>query len=230
MKDNASDKQFPLSVLLEVVQYLQRKEIPYLLVLTGLPTLFPNLVETRTYAERMFQVLTLEKLNEDESREAITKPTQQNNCPVVFNENGINGIIEYSGGYPYFIQFLCKESFDLLLQQVKSGMPVNKHSVTIRDTLRKLDSDFYSGRWDSITDRKRDLLIVIAKLPSANNEFTVQEITAKAKEVGEAKFTPSYINQILSKLIDSGFIYKNGHGKYLFAVPMMADFINRHSE
>jgi len=37
LKDRAVEKQYPLSLLLEVVQYLQRKQIPYLLVLTGRP-------------------------------------------------------------------------------------------------------------------------------------------------------------------------------------------------
>ena len=38
-----------------------------MLILTGLPTLFPKLVEARTFAERMFPVLFLDKLNEQDS-------------------------------------------------------------------------------------------------------------------------------------------------------------------
>ena len=225
LKDHASDKQYPLSVLIEVVQYLQRKEIPYLLVLTGLPTLFPNLVEARTYAERMFHVLTLDKLKEEESREAIINPiVEDTNCPVTFNESGIKEIIKYSGGYPYFIQFLCKEIYDSYIQQI--GIGIKEPQVSISEMIRKLDNDFYAGRWSKITDRQRDLLIIIAKLDHANEEFSVQEITLKSKELN-GTFTPSYINQILTKLIASGFIYKNRHGKYSFAVPMLADYINR---
>jgi AAA ATPase domain len=225
LKDHASDKQFPLSVLIEVVQYLQRKEIPYLLVLTGLPTLFPNLVEARTYAERMFHVLTLDKLNEEKSREAIINPINEAaNCPVTFSESGIEEIIKYSGGYPYFIQFLCKELYDSYIQQI--GIGIEHPEVSIPEIIRKLDNDFYAGRWSKITDRHRDLLIIIAKLNHANEEFSVQEIMLKSKELN-GTFTPSYINQILTKLISSGFIYKNRHGKYSFAVPMLADYINR---
>jgi len=64
LKDKAAEKQYPLSLLLEIIQYLQRKEMPYMLVLTGLPTLFPNLVEARTYAERMFQLMVIDKLED----------------------------------------------------------------------------------------------------------------------------------------------------------------------
>lgn len=224
LKDQAQDKQYPMSVLIEVIQFLQRKQIPYLLVLTGLPTLFPNLVEARTYAERMFHVITLNKLEESEIKEAIEKPIQQTNCPVSFTDDGINEIVKYSGGYPYFIQFFCKEVYDSYLQQAAIG--IEFPTISINQIVRKLDVDFYSGRWSKITDRQRDLLIIIAKLPSANEEFSVQDIAEKSKESGKP-FKSSLINQMLSKLIDLGLLFKNRHGKYSFAVPMLADYINR---
>ena len=61
--DKASGEQFPASVLLDVFQFLQRKENRVLLVLTGLPTLFPELVEARAYSERMFRVLEIGSLS-----------------------------------------------------------------------------------------------------------------------------------------------------------------------
>ena len=45
-----------------------------MLVLTGLPTLFPKLVEARTFAERMFRVVFLQSLNRMESEQAIRRP------------------------------------------------------------------------------------------------------------------------------------------------------------
>lgn len=226
LKDHRADKQFPMSMLLEVTQFLQRKGIPYLSVLTGLPTLFPSLVEARTYAERMFQVLTLEKLSPPESREAILKPIQAQRSEVTFSSEAVNTIAHLSGGYPYFIQFFCKEAFDMYIQQRAIG--IEQPLVDIYQIIQKLDTDFYSGRWNRITDRQRDLLTLIAKLPQANNEFTVSEIKDASKGAGD-HFTPSHINQMLSKMIDSGLIYKNRHGKYSFAVPMMADYINRQN-
>ena len=40
-------------------------------------------------------------------------------------------------------------------------------------------------------------------------------------------FSRSHINQMLASLITSGLVYRDRHGKYLFAVPLMADFIKR---
>lgn len=224
LKDKSVDKQYPLSVLLEVVQYLQKLQIPYMLILTGLPTLFPNLVEARTYAERMFNHITLEKLTDEESRKAILEPIKAKNCPVSFTEVGILELLEYSSGYPYFIQFFCKESFDIILQQVKAGV-VNL-TLSIKDIVRKLDTDFYASRWNRVTDRQRDLLIVISKLPNANTEFTNKEIANKSIELN-ALFKTTQINNLLVKLIEAGLIFKNRRSKYSFAVPLMADFIKR---
>lgn len=224
LKDKAADKEYPLSVLLEVVQFLQRKDIPYLLVLTGLPTLFPNLIETRTYAERMFHVITLDKLMPDECKQAIMKPIHDENCPVKFTEFAINKIVDFSGGYPYFIQFFCKEAYDSYLQQKAVG--IDNPTTTTDEIIRKLDSDFYAGRWSRITDRQRELLMIIAKLESADEEFTILDIVMKSK-VLQNPFTSSHVNQILNKLIDSGLIFKNRHGKYSFAVPLLAEYIKR---
>lgn len=225
LSDQGGSQQYPLSMLLDVFQSMQRKGIPYLLVLTGLPTLFPKLVDARTYAERMFHVLMLDRLNKDQCRDAILKPIMDSDCPVRFTNGAVNEIIADSGGYPYFVQFLCKEAYDSYLQQISIG--ITSPVVTIKEVMRKLDSDFFAGRWNRVTDRQRDLLAVIAKLPNAEEEFTVQEIAERSKTMEMRNFSPSQINQMLNKLAESGLIYKNRHGKYSFAVPMLSQFINR---
>jgi hypothetical protein len=228
LKDRAEDKQFPLSLLLEIIQFMQRKEIPYILVLTGLPTLVNTLSEARTYSERMFEIITLKQLGHQETRDAILVPIQKEKCPVTFTEHGINEIIRLSSGYPYFIQFYCKETFDSILQQISVGL--DKPSVRISDFVRKLDVDFYAARWSRVTDRQRELLVVIAKLATANEEFTAKEISEKSNELLDNPFAPAYVVNSLNKLTAQGLIFKNRRGKYSFAVPLLADYINRSNE
>ncbi len=225
LSDQASANQYPLSLLLDVFQSIQKKGLPYLLVLTGLPTLFPKLVEARTFSERMFHVTTLGRLNEDQSRDAIVKPIKQQKCPVQFSEPAVVEIIKHSGGYPYFVQFLCREMFDSYLQQQARGKvnPV----VTVAQTIRKLDSDFFAGRWNRVTDRQRELLAVVAQLPNCDEEFTIQEVVEQAKTSTMKPFSASHVTQLLGKLADSGMIYKNRHGRYSFAVPLLGGFIKR---
>lgn len=223
LSDMASKEQYPLSMLLDVFQSIQRKNIPFMLALTGLPTLFPKLVEARTYSERMFHVVVLNKLNETDGRDAIVIPIKKAGCPVSFKDESVKTIYEISGGYPYFIQFICKEVYDVWVQNSKVGVPVN-------EIVRKLDSDFFAGRWAKATDRERDLLAIVSSLPNCDDEFTVQEIVNLSKEKPEKPFSSSHVNQMLNSLIKAGLVYRNRYGKYSFAVPLLGQFIRRQEE
>jgi hypothetical protein len=224
LSDMAVNHQYPLSVLLDVFQSLQRKGMCYMLVLTGLPTLFPKLVETRTYSERMFHVIFLNQLDKESSRDAILKPIENTGCPFSLNNDSVNIIVDLSGGYPYFIQFICKEVYDRFIQNIESGEP---SSVPVNEIIQKLDADFYAGRWARVTDRQKELLSVIAHLPNLNTEFTVQEIVIASKQFLKKPFGSSHVNQILAALSRSGLVYKNRYGKYSFAVPMLGHFVKR---
>lgn len=225
LSDHAGKEQYPLSLLLDVFQSIQRKGFRFLLVLTGLPTLFPRLVEARTYSERMFHVVFLKRLSDAESRAAITEPIARNDCPVTFGAESVDAIVRMSGGYPYFIQFICKEVYDIWMQSRSDLRPIPQEEI-----LRKLDSDFFAGRWSKATDRQRHLLTIIASilLDSGSQEFTVQEIVERSKEIeGSKPFSSSHVNQMLVSLAHAGLVYKDRHGKYLFAVPLLDQFILR---
>jgi hypothetical protein len=228
LADAAKKNEFPLSLLLDVFQSIQRKEIPFMLALTGLPTLFPKLVEARTFAERMFRVVVLDKLDEEASREAILKPIEDAQCPVKFMGDSVEMIVAQSGGYPYFIQFICREVYDSFLQLQRQEAPV-PYAVPLEAITMKLDSDFFAGRWARATDRQRELLWAIATLGKPGEEFTVQEVVQASKQL-EKPFTSSHVNQMLAGLSGAGLIYKNRFGKYSFAVPLFDRFILRQFE
>lgn len=224
MGDGAASQEYPLSLMLELFQSLQRQGARYFLVLTGLPTLFPKLVEARTYSERMFHVMMLDQLNDSESRDAIMKPIEDQNCSVTFTEKTVQMVLKLSGGYPYFIQFICKEIFDVALAKVAADEPL----IVPEDAIvSKLDNDFFAARWEKATDRERDLLRVIAGLPNCDDEFSVNEIVSLSATRLEKGFSSSHVNQMLNRMQDKGLIFKNRHGKYSFAVPLLSRFIRR---
>jgi AAA ATPase domain len=227
LSDHSAKDQFPLSVLLDVFQSIQKKGIPFMLVLAGLPTLFPKLVDARTFSERMFWVVTLTKLSPDESREAILRPIQMAECPVRLSPESVEIIIHESSGYPYFIQFICREVYDVFIRQ---HVDEEQKSVPVGAIQHKLDADFFAGRWAKITDRQRELLWAVAHLEHPDEEFTILELTEMAKELLAKAFSPSHANQMLSSLAERGMIYKNRLGKYSFAVPLLGRFILRTYE
>ena len=222
--DHRNRDQFPLSILLDVFQSVQRQNVPYLLILTGLPTLFPKLVEARTYSERMFHIIFLSQLTPEASREAALRPVQEQGCPITFTETTIETIVKMSGGYPYFIQFICKEIFDAWLRQLSADQAM---TIPLFEIEKKLDNDFFVGRWANATDRQRQLMHVISTLETCDTEFSVQELVNASKEMLNKPFSASQTNQMLSSLGSVGLIFKNRYGKYSFAVPLLSSFIRR---
>ena len=227
LADQSAKEQYPLSLLLDCFQSLQKKGLPLMLVLTGLPTLFPKLVEARTFSERMFRVVFLQSLDRNESEEAIRRPIADSECPLDLADDAVATIAAMSGGYPYFIQFICREVYHAFIQRIDRG---EQAIVPVAEIEQKLDTDFFAGRWARATDRQRELLFAISRLENCDDEFTVQEVVEASKRVLDKPFSSSHVNQMLVALATQGLVYKNRHGRYSFAVPLLGRFISRREQ
>ena len=227
LSDHAERHQYPLSMLLDAFQSLQRKELPLMLVMSGLPTVLPNLVAARTYAERMFQTITLDRLSYQECLEAVTKPIQDSESPVTFSDQSVKTIFDMSRGYPYFVQYACREAFDIWVTQSTAGQKPS--AIPIDHIERKLHADFFAGRWARLTPRQRDLLTAVAQLENADTEFTVPEIMDISKATLEKPFTRGSAMQTLSSLEAAHVIYKDKRGRYSLALPLLNEFIKQQS-
>lgn len=219
LSDHSARREYPIALLLDVFQSIQRKGVRFMLALAGLPTLFPKLVESRTFAERMFRVLTLDRLSEADCMDAVLKPVEDANAPARFAPQSVGLVYEMSKGYPYFVQYVCREAFDVWTIQEDAAIPVE-------DIMRKLDADFFAGRWARATERQRDLLTIIAHLSDAAREFTVRRIVAGSKR-SSRPFSPSQVSQMLVALSEAGLVYKSRRGRYSLAVPLLDEFIRR---
>lgn len=228
LSDHKDTNQFPLSVVVDVFANIQRRQLgcQFLLVLTGLPTLVQKLNEARTFTERMFHTLILDRLSDPEARAAIEKPIELEQSTLRFSEKTITRIMMESKGYPFLIQYICKEVFDAWIGKITVGLAA---SVPMAEITAKLDQDFFAPRWNRATDRQQSFMQVIATLKSSDDEFTIQEITAASRQLLKKPFNPSHATQMLGHLAEKGLIYRNRRGAYCFAVPLLAGFIRRQS-
>jgi AAA ATPase domain len=222
LSDQAQGKQYPLSVLLDLFQYLQRNQVQFMLVLTGLPTILAKLIDARTYSERFFKIVNLERLSSEDSRKAILEPLSKQN-EVRFTDETVNTIVEASGGYPYYIQFFSKEAYDIFAQQLTRP---ETQKLPIETIVQKLDNSFFTGRWQRATDRVRELMYAIAK--SGSSEFGLREISEQTAQYLEKRIAPAQVLRHFKKLIDDGLLYKSRRGNYAFAVPLLESFILRN--
>ena len=228
LADKKDKDQFPLSLVVDIFSNLQKRDLgcQFLLVLTGLPTLISNLNEARTYTERMFHMLVLDRLSEEETRQAILRPIEISKSTLRFAEVTITRIVNESKGYPFLIQYICREVFDAWIGRMTVG---EAPSVPMAEITSKLDLDFFAPRWNRATDRQQVFMQVIATLPASDGEFTIQDITTASRDLLKKPFNPSHATQMLGHLAEKGLIYRNRRGAYCFAVPLLADFIRRQA-
>jgi len=214
IEDNKVSDNFPLSLLLEAFSHVQQKGLRYYLVLSGLPTLTGNLVEAKTYAERMFQVRTFKELSPKDSVEAIKQPLRH--TKFNFSEKLIDRLVKETGGYPYFIQFYC---FHLIDNIPKKDINKNDFEKIYPFLLKQLDESFFYGRFTRLSNTEREILSKMLDLPE---ELEVSEIRKRIKKSRGA------INLLLNNLVEKEILYRVKRGCYSFTLPMFKEFLVRN--
>lgn len=214
MSDHAESNEFPLSMFIETIATLQKSDAtaPCMLVLSGLPGVHDALTATRTYTERMFRVLKLERLSRSDTDAALTGPLERLSPPLQPSRVLIDKAIDLSGGYPYLIQFFGKELVD---QLVREGGSLQEDKFPSEDALARLDAGLFGARWNKTTEAQRDFLKVLATRPmEEGSDFSANDIA------GISLYTNSQASSMLHALSDRGLVYRSRHGRYAFTVPM----------
>jgi hypothetical protein len=52
-------------------------------------------------------------------------------------------------------------------------------------------------------------------------------VVIRSRKISAKAFSSSHVSQMFAALCDAGLIYKNRHGKYSFAVPLLGQYILR---
>jgi hypothetical protein len=99
-----------LEALIAALHKTVQRQLPITLVGAGLPQL-PRLAgEAKSYAERLFQFPTIGQLSWNEAADALIKPAEP--LAVTYTSDAVDAIIEYTQGYPYFLQEYGKIVWD----------------------------------------------------------------------------------------------------------------------
>lgn len=218
----ARDHGKTIVILFDEIQYLSSKELsavvmakhqinqlalPIVISGAGLPIL-PNLTsKVQTYAERMFSFPTIGKLDPPEAKLALTAPAMA--LEVRYSDEAIAYIVDYTGGYPYFIQEFGKAVWN---QAERSPITLTdaKNAQTSVDVT--LDRDFFSVRVETLPEGEKTYLRALAKM--GPGEHSQSEV---AKQMGEK--SSSGTGARVGRLIDKGLIYKSQKGKIAFTIP-----------
>ncbi len=182
----------------------------------GLPNLVENLVNSKTYVERLFKFHHVGSLDASESKKVLIQPAQEYN--VFFKDEAIDEIFEQTKGYPYFIQTWGFYSWNNATHSPISLADVQGASENVKF---ELDESFFSVRFAHLTDIQKRFLKAIASFES------IEPLT---KEVSEKMgCTTNKIYEIRSQLIEKGIIFSPENSRVSFSFPLFKEFLNRTS-
>jgi AAA ATPase domain len=223
------DRDSGLLVAIDEVQYLTSEELgalisaihrtvqlglPVILVGAGLPQL-PGLAgNAKSYAERLFDFPEIGSLDDDDAKAVLATPAGEQN--VEFSEEALESLLEFTQGYPYFLQ---EWGYHVWNAAPESPISLDDVNLAARDVQRRLDENFFRVRMDRLTPAEKKYLVAMAELgpgPHRSGDIAAK-LNVKVESVAPRR----------SGLIQKGMVYSPAHGDTAFTVPMFDDFLRR---
>jgi hypothetical protein len=203
-----------LAALITALHRTAQRSLPVVLVGAGLPQLPARMGRAKSYAERLFDFPTVDKLSPDAARIAIVKPAEEQGVKV--GSDALKQIIRETHGYPYFLQEWGKHAWD-----AAKSSPINLSDVERASTtaIAALDESFFRVRFDRLTPLEKRYLRAMAEIgPGPHRSGDIAE--QLGREVTSLAPTRS-------QLIAKGMIWSPSHGDTAFTVPLFDEYMKR---
>jgi AAA ATPase domain len=229
----AGERDTGIAFLVDEVQFLRaiefesliaglhrtvQRQLPITLVGAGLPQL-PRLAgEAKSYAERLFKFPRIGELLPPQAEAALAEPAAA--LGVQYEPGAIDVIVEYTEGYPYFIQEYGKIVWDLASEGDAISERVARGAQ--RSVEAKLDESFFRVRAERTTELELRYLRAMAELGAG--EQTAGDVAAVMGRSSEQ------LGPTRARLIDKGLLYTTGHGRGAFTVPQFDRYLRRNHE
>lgn len=203
-----------LEALIAALHKTVQRQLPITLVGAGLPQL-PRLAgEAKSYAERLFKFPQIGELSAIEAEQALVDPAEQ--LDVAYDRQAVAAIVDYTEGYPYFLQ-----EYGNVLWDLSKTSPFTLTDVEdAREAVEaKLDSSFFRVRAERTTELELRYMRAMAELGSGAQQ--AKDVAALLERSSEQ------MGPTRSRLIDKGLLYTPGHGLAAFTVPQFDRFMRR---
>jgi hypothetical protein len=193
LADDRPRERFPLSGFLAAVASVQRELARVRVILSGLPTLSLNLKRARTYAERMFRHVVVGNLERGDAWDALGIPLAGSGRSFALSL--IGDIVETTGGYPYFLQFVG----DYLCRSITTpDVTAADYQAVEPALLHELDLAFFEDRFEGASPTEQRILEAMAREPGQIR------LTRLRPHVGDV---PS-VDLVVRRLVERGLIHR----------------------
>jgi hypothetical protein len=206
-----------VSALCAACHELSQTGAPLIVVGAGLPHLPSVLSASKSYSERLFHYLRIDRLDRDAADRALIAPAERED--VDFTPEALDALYAVSGGYPYFVQAYGKVTWD-----AAPASPIGKEDVLVAAPAAdsELAVGFFGSRYERATPAERDYMRAMAAL--GDGPVGTAEV---ADSLGRK---PSSLSPARDSLLKKGLVYSAERGLVAFTVPHFGQFLrSQHS-
>ncbi|HWG12346.1 MAG TPA: ATP-binding protein [Streptosporangiaceae bacterium] len=211
--DEMQDVPAPdISALCAACHELSQNGGPLIVVGAGLPHLPSVLSASKSYSERLFRYVRIDRLERSAADLALLAPAEREE--VTFEPSALDALYQAADGYPYFVQAYGKVTWD-----VATGSPVTANDVSVAapEAEGELAVGFFGSRYERATPAEREYMRAMATLGD-----DPVPTSAVAEELGRK---PSSLSPARDGLIKKGLIYSSERGLIAFTVPHFGKFL-----
>lgn len=205
-----------LGALCGACHEVSQQGAPLVVVGAGLPHLPVALAASRSYAERLFRYVAVDRLPRAMADRALLVPAGGED--VDYEAAALDELYRLTDGYPYFVQAYGKVTWDAALA---SPIRVDDVHVAAPEAERELAVGFFGARFDRATPAERDYMRTMAGLGVDNGDSAVT--TADIARALARR--PQSLSPARDGLIKKGLVYSSERGTVAFTVPHFGRFL-----
>jgi hypothetical protein len=211
------------SALCAACHELSQIRAPLIVVGAGLPHLPALLSASKSYSERLFRYVRIDRLNRVDADRALTAPAAEED--VRFTGEALTGLYAATEGYPYFVQAYGKATWD-----VAPRSPVTAEDVRVAapEAEDELAVGFFGSRYERATPAEREYLRAMADLAVELHDGRDGPVatSAVADALGRK---PSGLSPARDSLLKKGLVYSAERGLIAFTVPHFGRYLRAHA-
>lgn len=206
-----------VSALCAACHELSQSGAPLVVVGAGLPHVPTVLSASKSYSERLFRYLRIDKLERGEADRAVTAPIEREDGEIT--PDALDVLFETSGGYPYFVQAYGKAAWD-----AAPASPIERDDVQVAapEAEAELAVGFFGSRFERATPAEREYLQSMAELAGGRDEPVGTAAVAEALGRKASSLSPAR-----DSLLKKGLVYSGERGQIAFTVPHFGRFLLR---
>jgi len=209
-----------LAALCGACHELSQQGAPVIVVGAGLPHLPVALAASKSYAERLFRYVVVDRLPRRMSDRALLVPASTEN--VYYTDEALDELYALTDGYPYFVQAYGKVTWDAA---VASPIQVSDVREAAPEAEAELAVGFFGARYDRATPAERDYMRTMADLAVERADGLV----ATADIAASLGRKPQSLSPARDGLIKKGLVYSSERGSVAFTVPHFGKFLREQS-